>query len=166
MRTLSKIIIALIILSTSIQAFAAQYAVYDVYFRFNDGSAHLYTNFPDSENGLAVLATQIKQDFPQRDLREIADAQMVPAGSSPPDGYAFKSTKGQAPQPQQQETSFWDSSSGKLVKMVLVVGGLVWVGHLIAKGGGSAGGCANPWDIAKDGSRCGGRAASVRPGGN
>lgn len=33
-------------------------------------------------------------------------------------------------------------------------------------GGGSGGGnCANPGDTAADGSQCGGRAASVRPGG-
>ncbi|MTJ36722.1 transmembrane anchored protein [Dolichospermum sp. UHCC 0260] len=30
----------------------------------------------------------------------------------------------------------------------------------------SSGNCQNPDDIAADGSRCGGRAASVRPGGN
>ena len=30
----------------------------------------------------------------------------------------------------------------------------------------SNGNCQNPDDIAADGSRCGGRAASVRPGGN
>lgn len=31
--------------------------------------------------------------------------------------------------------------------------------------GASAGNCDYPWQTAKDGSRCGNRAASVRPGG-
>ena len=34
------------------------------------------------------------------------------------------------------------------------------------EGGSSSNGCQNPDDRASDGSRCGGRAASVRPGGN
>lgn len=29
-----------------------------------------------------------------------------------------------------------------------------------------AGRCVNPWDTASDGSRCGGRASTIRPGGN
>jgi hypothetical protein len=54
-------------------------------------------------------------------------------------------------------------STGKLF-------GLLLTGLIITSCSGgtssSAGNCQNPDDIAADGSRCGNRAASVRPGGN
>ncbi len=49
--------------------------------------------------------------------------------------------------------------------------GIILTGLIVTSCGGgtssnTAGNCQNPNDRASDGSRCGGRAASVRPGGN
>ncbi|HCQ22547.1 MAG: hypothetical protein ACK4V0_14660 [Aphanizomenon sp.] len=46
--------------------------------------------------------------------------------------------------------------------------GIILIGLIVTScsGGTSSNTCQNPDDRASDGSRCGGRAASVRPGGN
>jgi len=60
------------------------------------------------------------------------------------------------------ETEFWDSGWGTAAKVAIVVvaGAALWKLSAATNVG-----CMLPSDIAKDGSRCGGRAASVRPGG-
>ena len=54
--------------------------------------------------------------------------------------------------------------------MLLVISLILISGALISCSGNTSsngsGNCDNPDDIAADGSRCGGRAASVRPGGD
>jgi hypothetical protein len=61
-----------------------------------------------------------------------------------------------------QPDEFWDSTAGTVTKVVIgvAIAAVLWkISAPMTKG------CANTWNIAKDGSICGGRAASVRPGG-
>jgi len=66
------------------------------------------------------------------------------------------------PSKQEPEVGFWDSGWGTVAKVAIVVvaGAALW--KLSAP---LSTGCANPWDIAKDGSKCGLRSAASRPGG-
>jgi hypothetical protein len=66
------------------------------------------------------------------------------------------------PSREEPEVSFWDTGWGTVAKVAItiVVAKALWkVSAPLSTG------CANTWDIAKDGSKCGLRAASVRPGG-
>ena len=62
-----------------------------------------------------------------------------------------------------------ESTASKVGKVALGVAAIVavaYVGRATFKALGSGTGCANTWNLASDGSRCGLRAASVRPGGH
>ena len=61
-----------------------------------------------------------------------------------------------------------ESTASKVGKVALGVAAIVvvaYVGRAAFKALGTGTGCANTWNLASDGSRCGLRAASVRPGG-
>ena len=62
------------------------------------------------------------------------------------------------------DESFWDTTTGTVVYVGLAVVGIAAFIHLAGKLA-PTGKCNVPSDIAADGSRCGNRAASVRPGG-
>ncbi|MCE2720392.1 MAG: hypothetical protein ACK57R_09385 [Dolichospermum sp.] len=55
-------------------------------------------------------------------------------------------------------------STRKLLGIILI--GLIVTSCSGGTSSNTSGNCQNPDDRASDGSRCGGRAASVRPGGN
>lgn len=63
---------------------------------------------------------------------------------------------------QEPEVSFWDTGWGTAAKVAITVAVGVALWKVSAP---LSTGCANTWNIAKDGSKCGLRAASVRPGG-
>jgi hypothetical protein len=135
-----KLIISIVILAISTGAVAR-----DITVIFTDGSKHEYNNTPDN-----VTSSQVKdraeRDFPNKVIVHIA--------GTPIDQPTTAS-----------ETSFWDNPVVQGVITVVGVVALFAVAASIAKGGGSSGRCDYTYQTAKDGSNCGGRAASVRPGG-
>jgi hypothetical protein len=131
-----KLIITAVILATATSAMAR-----DITVTFADDSKHQYNNTPDRVTP-EQIQTRVAQDFPGKQLVNID------GGSS-----------GQGAMP--SETC---GTGCKLVIGALVLGGAWYVirhAHVAA-----AHPCVLPTDRAKDGSLCGGRASSVRPGGN
>jgi hypothetical protein len=63
------------------------------------------------------------------------------------------------------EEDFWDTTAGKVVKWTLIVVGTAVAVKLVSGAIHAKGPCLTPTDRAANGSLCGGRAASVRPGG-
>ena len=102
---------------------------------FKDGTAHDYTNVPDKVTK-SMVADRAAKDFPGRAVERV-------------DG----------------DENFWDTTTGNVVYVVALVAGVAVIGHLASKAFPAGGKCNVPSDIAADGSRCGNRAASVRPGG-
>ena len=131
-----KLIISIVILALSTGAVAR-----DITVTFSDGSQHEYNNTPDH-----VTPEQVKdraeRDFPNKRLIQIT-------GTATDQGAKTS------------ETSFWDNPVVQILGVVL----LIAVAASIAKGGGSSNPCDYTWQKAKDGSKCGNRAASVRTGG-
>ena len=147
-----KIVVSVVVSAMTFSAVAAQ----DIHLTFKDGSSASYKNVPDSVDNdqfARVLMRDYGKDFntdvdySKSRIIDVEDAIVVEqSGQAAP------------------KTSFWDTTAGKVVTGILVVG--IAVALIRAFPIAGAGGCKNTWDIAKDGSRCGGRAASVRPGGN
>jgi hypothetical protein len=170
MRTLAKIITAAIIASTSVQAVASQF---DVYVRFKDGTSQRYLNRTDSPNALQHLALDIQRDFPNKPLTDLATVDSFPSGTIPPAEISQqKQVIATAPanykpaevNQEVKEGGFWDSTAGTVAKVAIgavVVGALWKLTTPIA----ASGVCDFDWQIAKNGSRCGGRSAASRPGG-
>jgi hypothetical protein len=170
MKLIVKLITAVLITSTSAQAFASQF---DVYVRFKDGTSKVYANRTDSANALQHLALDIKRDFPSKDLNEIATVDSFPAGSKAPielqqsvrpiQTVSYKPVE-PAVQPKEEDSGFCSSTGCKVLVGVVALAAL---GAVIAKTGPAASAfpCVLASDRAKDGSRCGGRASSVREGG-
>ena len=133
----NKLIISIVILAISTGV-----AARDITVSFSDGSQHEYNNTPDN-----VTPSQVKdraeRDFPNKRLVQIT-------GTATDTGARTS------------ETSFWDNPIVQILGVVLLIGVAV---SLAKGGGGSANRCDYTWQTAKDGSKCGNRAASVRPGG-
>jgi hypothetical protein len=167
MRTLAKIITATIIASTSLQAVAAQF---DVYVRFKDGTSHRYLNRTDSPNALQHLALDIQRDFPSKPLTDLATVDSFPAGTIPPAEISQqKQVVAVTPvsyQPAEvKEEAFCSSTGCKVVVGAVALAALYYGIKALPSGSARAFPCMLPTDRAKDGSLCGGRASSVRPGG-
>jgi hypothetical protein len=151
---LVAMIMAGVISLTSVTSALANTEMYTVMIKFNDGVTRQYNKVP-ADTPIEVLAGRIQKDFPNKSLTDIVEANT----------WAHIPQQAATPMPIPTEAPKDGVNWGKVA---WVVGGallIVLVGGAIAKSGGSAGGCANTWDTAKDGSRCGNRAASVRPGG-
>lgn len=161
MKLITKLVTALTLMAYSMGAWANINGQYSVLLKFSSGEQVQYNKIP-GDTQVEVLVFRIMQDFPQYDLqRDLVDAQVVQTGQSA------------TPQPvstqvshQPKQESEW--TLGKIVGTVLVVAAVGYGLHLLLQGGGGrayTGSCLTPGDIARDGSRCGWRAASVRPGG-
>ena len=147
-----KIVVSLAIVATTVPAFAD----YDIYLKFKDGSHDVYKNVPDSmtPDQFALTVKQLSgKNFADADL----DASMISSA-----GTVDYSQYGKS---QQSNTSFWDSNAGKVTKVVLVIGGAYLLFKSMGYHNQYKGPCLNPSDIARNGSVCGARAATVRPGG-
>ncbi len=153
-----KAIVSILIGTVSMSTFAAQ----DIYLTFNDGRVAVYKNLPDSIDN-TQFATMLMRDY-GKDFNtdiDLSKSRVVDV----PDVINIKSTVVTPANNIQQEvqTGFWDSTAGKVVKWTAIA----LVGYAIIKALPAVGnvGCVLPTDRAKDGSLCGGRASSVRPGG-
>ena len=137
-----KLIVSIVILAISTGAVAR-----DITVTFSDGSQHEYNNTPDNVTP-AQVKDRAERDFPNRRLVQIAGTETEQGAKISDEQFIDK----------------WGVLAYVLVGVV-VVGAIVYAGPLIAAASGGSGGCNVPSDRAKDGSRCGNRAASVRPGG-
>jgi hypothetical protein len=132
-----KLIIGVVIVAVSTGAVAR-----DIVVNFADGDQHTFENAPDSVTPEMVIQ-RIRKDFPGRTIDSIQGT-----------------TDEQSTKP--SESTFWPTV-GKIVVGVLVIGALAYgVRHIPAA---KAYPCTLPTDRAKDGTLCGGRASSVKPGG-
>jgi hypothetical protein len=136
-----KLIVTVVILATATTAIAR-----DITVSFADGSTHQYNNTPNSVTP-EQIQDRVAQDFPSKQLVNI-------------DGGADRVI--QSTKPSNEESTFWPTV-GKIVVGVIVIGALAYgIRHIPAA---KAYPCTLPTDHAKDGSICGARASSVRPGG-
>ena len=113
-----------------------------------DGSNKTYTQIA-SDMPTAQFAEQIAQDFPDTQLIS-ANATLAPLQETPVE--------------EPKTPAFCSSTGCKVAVGVGVAALLAWGLSSMSKSNYS-GNCQFEWQTAKDGSRCGGRAASVRPGG-
>ncbi len=113
-----------------------------------DGSNKTYTQIA-SDMPTTQFAEQIAQDFP--------DTQLISAN-------ATLAPKQETPVEEPKNQAFCSSTGCKVAVGVGVAALLAWGLSSMSKSNYS-GNCQFEWQTAKDGSRCGGRAASVRPGG-
>ena len=158
-----KFMVSVVISAMSMSSFAAKF---DVDIQFNDGTAKRYVQLDDGPNALGLLGLQIQRDFPGKNLNELVSVTSRPSET----GYTQTMAQTYQSKPEiirnqyqaapQQEAK----PAGMSWQAWAATFGLIAVSVALAKGGSSSG-CANTWDTAKDGSRCGNRAASVRPGG-
>ena len=135
---MKKIIVALLICSVSMSAVAR-----DITVTFADGGQHQYRNAPDSLSPEDVIQ-RVQVDFPNRAVANL-------------DG-----GKGQT------NNSSWSAGDVLMTIFgVVLIGAAIYYGIDMIKHASAAKThpCVNPSDIARDGSRCGYRASSVRPGG-
>ena len=140
-----KLVIGALALAVIAPSFAAQ----DIYLTFKDGRQAVYKNVPDSVDN-AQFANAVMRDYGMNyytDL-DLSKSRIVDVPDAPN---------------AEVQTGFWDSTTGKVVKWVGIT--VLAVALFKAIGPVASGICNVPSDRARDGSRCGGRAASVRPGG-
>jgi hypothetical protein len=158
-----KVVVGVVISAMNFSAFAAKF---DVDIQFNDGTTKRYTQLDDGPNALQLLALQVQQDFPGKNLNELVSV------TSRPSETGYTQTVSQAYQPKaelirnqyQSAPPQEAKSSGMSWQAWAAAFGLIAVSVALAKGGGS-GGCQHYNDRAKDGSLCGKRSADYRPGG-
>ena len=148
-----KFIVSVVIGTMSMSAFAAQ----DIYLTFKDGSEAVYKNLPDSIDN-AQFAIILMQDYRKDFNTDIDHTKSRVVDHIPTDR-----SKSYAIPKQEPEVGFWDSTTGKVLKWT--AGAVIVYAVIKALPLAGSVGCANPWDTAKDGSRCGLRSAASRPGG-
>ncbi len=129
----------------------------DLYVKFND---HTWTRYENISGNIPVETMRqiIARDHPTKTA--ILDAEVVSVGGNNP----FVQPT-QLPVAHEQPTAQnQGSSAGKIVGMLV---GVVVLGALLRHTGGGAKAfpCVLPTNHARDGSLCGGRASTVRPGG-
>ena len=135
---LKKFIITAVIVATATSAMAR-----DITVTFANGSQHQYLNTPNSVTPEQIMA-RTSQDFPTLELINIDGGNNGDIAGKP------------------SESNGW-STAGKIVVGLLLIGAIGYgLRHIPAA---KAYPCMLPTDRAKDGSLCGGRASSVRPGG-
>jgi hypothetical protein len=142
-----KILTGLVISAIISPAFSAQ----DVYLTFKDGKSVVYKNLPDSVDN-AQFTNMVMRDY-GRDFNTDVDASKSRVVDTP-----------STPVQEEVQTSFWDSNTGKIIKWTAVAV-VVYYGIKALPVVSKSNPCVLPTDRARDGSLCGGRASSVRPGG-
>ena len=160
MKKLITLIVALTMLATATPVFANT-EQYSILIRFADGTSRQYNKVP-ADTPIEVLAARIQSDFPDKPLSTIVEARAVETVQ--PRQFYTPPQQAATPVPQQQQQEGFCSSTGCKVIVGLTAVALLAYGvkHL---GGASMYPCVLPTDRARDGSLCGGRASSVRPGG-
>ena len=142
-----KLMCATIAMAVVMPTFASQ----DIYITFKNGKTAVYKNVDDSVTN---------EDF---NIQLVIDHGL---GMDDIDPHRSKIISTSLDAPEQSgkpaEVSFWDTGWGTTTKVVI---GIVVLGALWKLSAPASKGCANPWNIAKDGSRCGLRSAASRPGG-
>jgi hypothetical protein len=138
-----KLIVTAVIIATATTAMAR-----DITVTFANGSQHRYQNTPDSVTPEQIIA-RVAQDFPAQRLTNIDGGSRPEQGAKP------------------TEEGIDLGRAALTVLGVVLVGAAVYYGIDAIKhaGASKAYPCMLPTDRAKDGSLCGGRASSVRPGG-
>ena len=158
-----KIVASIVISTMSVSCFAAKF---DVDVVFNDGAHRRYAGLDDGPNSLQLLALQVQRDFPHKNLNELVSVTSKPSET----GYTSTVSQHYQPKPQLIRNQYQEApvqeakSSGMSAGAWVAAFGLIAVSFALAKGGSSSG-CQHTWQTAKDGSRCGNRAADARPGG-
>ena len=163
MKMITKFLIAVLLITGISPAFANQEPTYNIRIEFADGVNHTYKDVRHSTT-IPQLVAAMQRDFPQYNLMTELVAMDATAGNPmaiKQVEYVKKAVEsGEADQP-----GFWDKYGG-IIKMI-AFGVLMYYGAGLLMKGGRAykGPCLNPSDIARDGSMCGGRAATMRAGG-
>jgi hypothetical protein len=166
MKLIAKLVTACMLFTYSMGAWANINGQYSVLLKFNDGYAVQYNKIP-GDTQVEALVFRIMNDYPKYNLqKDLVDAQVVQTGqSATPQPIRTQQVSTQVSD-QPKKESEW--TLGKIVGTVLIVAAIGYGAHLLLQGGGGrayTGSCLNPSDFARNGSRCGGRAASVRSGG-
>lgn len=162
-----RAIIALIIMAVAIPAKAANL---DIHLKWKDGNTFEYYNMPETVT-VEQLAARIQKDFPNRSLQDIVVADTRPAGApyqpnvqpaiDQVNNYQKANVK---PQPQSlthEDNGEWSTTTKVIVGLLAIAA----IYYLAKNFDGSGGPCDSYYDRASDGSLCGYRAASMRPGG-
>jgi len=161
-KLIAKLMAAVMILTVV----PAQAANYDIHLQWKDGASYDYYNVPE-EVTIEQLGARILQDNPGRSLQDITVADARPAGTEyktmgSVQGKAVQQVNAQAAQPTGQNDEEWSLGKKLLVGAAVVAGVyFLWKWSSPVSGGP----CDFSWQTAADGSKCGMRAASMRPGG-
>ena len=146
-----KKLIAIALVGFLNTAWASEY--YDLDVTMADGQHKVYNNI-DGATDLTVIKAMIEQDLGQQPIQQ-----------------ALAINKRQEPTPtadevqeQPKNEGFCSSTGCKVAVGILAVAAIGYGLKSMSKSSYS-GNCQYSWQTAKDGSRCGARAASVRPGG-
>jgi hypothetical protein len=150
---MKKFLIALNFIIWATVAVEAQAEVVNLDVTMADGQHKVYTNI-DGDTDLTVIKAMIEQDF---GTQQIASAVV---NKQPGQQLAQQ----EQPQTSKQEEAFCSSTLCRVAVGVAVVAALGYGINALSKGS-SGNSCDYSWQTAKDGSRCGNRAANVRPGG-
>lgn len=146
MRKLTSMIVAGAI---AIGAVSPSFAATDiVYLKFKDGTGATWKNVPQTISN-EEFAEFVRRDTGKNFFTDVDHTQS-------------KVVEEEAPKSDEK------FCSNTFCKVAVGIGAILVVGALlssISPAAAAAGSCVLPSDIAKDGSRCGGRASSVRPGG-
>ena len=163
MKKVISTLVALIMMFIAVTPAFANVEQYSVYIRFADGTARQYNKVP-AETTIEVLAARIQKDFPDKSLTTIVEATAVNTTQQERPQYASYTPPQQTATPAPQQEGFCSSSG---CKVLVGVASIALLAYGVKHFGGSAKAfpCMLPTDRARDGSMCGGRASSVRPGG-
>jgi hypothetical protein len=157
-----KMVAGLIVMAMSLNGFAAQTLELNNFKDCDEGYRWLYVD--TVKNGLKEHTINDTKYFFKNDkvLHFVGQACYEGQGKIVVESLEEFNAR----QPKEAALKSKEERSSESWSMWWAVAGLVLLGGaLAATSKGSSGGCANTWDTAKDGSNCGGRAASVRPGG-
>ena len=155
MKLIAKLMAAVMILTTV----SAQAEPLNVVLKWKDGFTYTYYNMP-SETPVEQLAARIQKDFPDRNMQDIVQADTISTETNIQK--SVQAVNKQQPVPETKDEEW--STTKKIVVGVLVIAAIAWAWNHFDMG--SRGGpCDSYYDRAADGSLCGMRAASMRPGG-
>ena len=137
----------------------------DVYFRFKDGQEFAYAGVSQTTTK-EDLVEMIQTDFPDVNRRGLDEVLVVARNDATPFKTPGQATMLEPMTPQMiKEKKESGITFGDVVATVVTIAILAYAYKKLSKGAGSSssgGNCQYTWQLASDGSRCGGRAASVR----
>lgn len=155
MKLIAKLMAAVMILTVV----PVQAEPLNVVLKWKDGYTYTYYNMP-SETPVEALAARLQKDFPDRNIQDLVQADTVSTKTNIHTSVQAVNAQQPASEPKEEE---W-STTKKIVVGVIVVAAIAWAWNHFDMGSRS-GPCDSYNDRAADGSLCGMRAASMRPGG-